>query len=178
MVAILHRVLRTIARNVSLSNRKMGECGQVLSCHSWHYYPETSLQSSVSPNTNQRHGCNPRSTLHSPKAPRKMYLSTSVFSFAGLSSVHSRSVRSEFTLTIGLSHFGLASFDFDHLLSVQGFEICIIWSAASCWDSLSSVWIACIKLFTVEYNTSAPCFSITVSFSGFSGAPENRHIIW
>jgi len=69
--------------------------------------------------------------------------------------------------------FPLANLNSDHHLIDQGFTICINWCAASYWASSSLVPIACITLFTVEYNASAPCFCITVSSSGSSGAPEN-----
>jgi len=115
-----------------------------------------SLRSMVSPSTNMQHTTHQLLTLNAPEAPREVYLSTRVFSFACSSSVHSRSMRCAFSLVIGISGFPLASFDSNHLLIIPVFAICIIWCATSCWASSISVRIACIKLFTVEYNTSAP----------------------
>jgi len=66
---------------------------------------------------------------------------------------------------------------FSHLVIFKDFAIWIIRCAASCWASSSSVRIAWIKLFTAEYSASAPCFSITVSSTGYSGAPENNLIV-
>jgi len=131
-----------------------------------------SFQSSVSPNTNEKHASCHLCTLHAPDAPCELYLSTTVFSSACSSSVHSKSKRCGFSFGIRTSGFPFVSIDSDHLLIVQGFKFWIIWCAAACWASSSSVWMACIKLFTVEYSASAQCFSITVSSTGSSGAPE------
>jgi len=51
-------------------------------------------------------------------------------------------------------------------------------AVSSCWVCRSSVLRACIELFTADYNSSAPCFSITAWFSGCSGAPKNSHMVW
>ena len=140
--------------------------------------PETSLQSLVSPNTNENHARRHLWTLHAPEAPREVYFSTRVFSCACSSSVHLRSIRCALSFGIRMSGFPLASFDSDDCLIIHGSAIWIIQCAASCWASLSLVQIACIKLFTAEYNASAPCFSYTVSSSEASGAPGNSHIVW
>jgi len=171
-------LLTTIGRNLSLSHRKIGESTQVSSGHSLYHYPETSFWFSMSPNTNEKQASRHQWTLYAPEAPHEVYLSKRVFSFAYSSSVHSRSTRCAFSIGIWTSGFPFASFESDHFLSVQGFAIWIIRWAASYWASLSSVRIACIKLFTTEYSVSVPCISITVSSSGSSGAPENSHIIW
>jgi len=169
--------LTSIGPNVSLSHPKIEQSTHVLSGHSSYDCPETSLRSSVSPNTNEKHAnCN-LWTLHAPGAPRKVYLSTRVFSCAWLSSFHSRSMRCAYSFGIQKSGFSLDSSESDHVVIVQGFAIYVIRCAASCWTSSSSVLIGCIKLFTVEYNASAPGFAITVSSSGSSGAPEHSHII-
>jgi hypothetical protein len=73
--------------------------------------------------------------------------------------------------------FLLASFDSDHLPIGEGFAIWITQCATVCWASASSVWGACIKLFTAEYNASEPGFSNTVSCPASSGRPENSHIV-
>jgi len=143
-----------------------------------YHCPEMSLQSLVSPNTNKEYACRRLWTLHAPETPHEVYLSTEVFSCASSSSVHLISMRCVFWLGIRTSGYPLASFDSDPLLIQPGLSICIIRCPASCWASSSSVQIACIKLFTAEYNTSAPCFFIKVSSSGISGAPENSHIVW
>jgi len=165
-------------KNISHSHRKIGDSNQVSSGHSSCHYPETSLRSSVSPNTNAKHACRHLWNLHAPEAPRELYLSTRVSRCAFFISVHSRSIRCVFSCGIQMSGFPLASFNSDHRLIVHGFAIWIIRCAASCWAYSFLVRTACIKLFTAEYNASAPCVSITVLSSGSSGAPENSHIIW
>jgi len=170
--------LTCIGRNVTLSHWKIRESTQVSSGRLSYHCPETSFRSSVSPNTNEQHTSRHVCTLHAPAAPREVYLSTRVLSFACLFSVNSSSTRCAFCFSIASSGFPFASFHSDHLLIIQGFAICIIRCAASCWASLSSVRMACIKLFTAEYSASAPCASITVSSSGSAGATENSHIIW
>jgi len=102
-------------------------------------------------------GCH-QGTLHAWEAPREVNLSNRVFNCACSFSVHSRSMRCAFPFGVQTNGVWLSSFDSDHLLVVQGFAICIIWCAASCWASSSSVPIACIKLFTATFNSSAPCF--------------------
>jgi len=168
----------TIDKNVSLSHRKIGDSTQVMSSHSWCHCPETLLWCSVSPNTNEKYACCHLSTLPAPEAPHKVYLSTRVFPCACSSSVHSKSIRCAFSFGIRTSGFPLAGFDYDHRHMVHGFAVWIIRCTTSCWASSSLVWIACIQLFTAKYNASAPCFSITVSFSGSSGTGENSHIVW
>ena len=170
--------LITIDRNVSPSHQKIIESTQVSTGDSLNNGPETSFQFSVSPNTNEKHASFQLCTLHAPEAPCEVYLSTRVLSWACSSSVHSRSTRCAFSFGIWTSGFAFASFDSYHLLIVQGFAICIIQCPASCWASWLSVRMACIKLFPAQYSASAPCFSITVSFSGSSGAPDNNHIVW
>jgi len=98
-------------------------------------------------------------------------------SFACSSSVLSRSVRCAFSYTIWTNGFPLATFHSDDFLIVRGFTISIWWCAASCSDSLSSVGMACIILFTAECNSSVPCNSMNVSFSALWGAPDKYHII-
>jgi len=171
-------LLTSIGTNVSLSHREIGELCQVSSALSSYYCLETLLLSFVSPNTNKKHASCHRWTLHGPEEPRELYLSTRAFSFDCWSSVHSRSTRCAFSFGIRTSGFPLGSFDSDHLLIVQGFAIIIIQCAACCWASLTSVRIACIKLFNAEYNAPALCCSITVSSSGSSDAPENSYIVW
>jgi len=170
--------LTSIGRNVSLSYQKIRESTQVLIGQSLYHCPETSLWSSVSPITNERHASRHLCTLQAPEAPSEVYLCRRVFSLACSASVHSRSTRCAYHLSSRTSGFPFVSFDSAHLLIVQGFGSRIIWCAASCWASWSSVRMACIKLFTAEYSDLAPCFSITVSSSGSSGAPENSHIVW
>jgi len=170
-------VLRSIGRNSSLGHRKMRESTQVSRGHSSCNCPQTSLWSSVSPNTNEKHASHHLWTLHAPEEPRAMSLSTRALSFACSSSVHSRSIRCAFSIGIRMSGFPLASFGSDHILIIRGFGIYIIRRAASCWATLSSVRIPCIELFTAEYNPSAQSFSFNVSSAGSSGAPENSHIV-
>jgi len=143
-------------------------CNIVLRCHSGLWCP----------NSNENQASHHLWTLHTPEAPCEVNLSTRVFSLACSSSVHSRSTRCAFSFGIRTSGFPFASFDSDHLLIVQGFAIWIIWCAASGWAFWSSVRLACIKLFTAESSASVPCFSMKVSSSGSSGAPENSHIVW
>jgi len=170
--------LTSIGRNVSLSRGKIAELTQVWSGHSLYHRPHKSLQSSVCPNIHAKHASGHPWTLLALEAPREVYLSTGVFRSACSSSVHLRSMRCAFSFGIRTSEFPLASFDSNHCSIVKGFAICFIQHIASGWASSSSVRIAFINLFTVEYNASAPCFSITVSSSGSSGAPENGHILW
>jgi len=170
--------IASITRNVSFSHWKMGESTQVLSGHTSYHCQKMSLQFAWSPSTNEKHSSHHLWTLLAPEAPHEVYLSTRVYSSAFSSSVYSRSMRCEFSFGIWTSGFPLASFDSDHLLIIQGFPICIIWCAPSCWASLFLIRIPCIKLFTAKYNASALCFSITVSSSGSSGVSENSHIVW
>jgi len=151
--------MSSIGRNVCVSHRKVGESTQVSSGYSFYHWPETSLQSSASPNTNVKHAICHLWNLYDPEAPWEVYLSTSIFSLACSSSVHLRSLRCALCFGIGTSGVPSASFDSNHLLIIQGFAICIIWYTAFCWPCWSSVQIACIKIFTVEYNVSALCFS-------------------
>ena len=132
----------------------------------------------MSPNTNERHASHYQWTLHAPEVPSEVYLSTRVFSCGCTFLDHSRSMTCPFSVGISISRFPLASCDSNHCLIVHGFAIGIIQCATSCLASSSLVPIACIKLFTTEYNASAPCFSITVSSSGSLGAPGNSHIVW
>jgi len=163
--------LTSIGRYVSLSHRKIEESTQLSSNHSSYHCRETSFRSSVSPDTNENHASRHLCTIHGPEAPHEVYPSTSVFSLACASSVHSRLTRRASSFGIQTWGFQFTIFDSDHLLIVQAVAIWIIQCAASCWASWSSVQMACIKLFTTEYSHSAPCFSITVSSSGSSGAP-------
>ena len=167
-----------IGRDVSLSHPNIGKSTQVSRWHSLYHCPEISLRSPVSPNTNEKHPSRHLWTLHAPEASCEVNLSTRVFGFACSSSVHSSSMRCEFSFVIRTSGFPLASFDSDHLLIIQGFAIIIIRCAPSCPASLLSVQRANIKLFTVDYNASAPCISITVLSSGSSGTPGNSHSVW
>jgi len=136
------------------------------------------LMSSVSPNINENHGRCHLCTLHAPDAPCEVYFSTRVLLSACSSTVHSRSSRCAFSFGIWTRGFPFPSFNYDHLLIVQGIAIWIIRCATFCWASWFSVRMACIKLFTAEYNTSALYISITVSSSKSSGTPENNHIAW
>jgi len=137
-----------------------------------------SFRSSVSPNTNEKHGSHHQSTIHAPEAPHEVYLSTRVSSFACSSSVQSRSIQCAFCFGIWTSGYPLASFNAAPLSIVQALVIWIMGCTASCWACLSAVQIACIKLFTAEYSLSVRCFSITVSSSGSASAPQNSHIVW
>jgi len=170
--------LTSIGRNVSLSHRKIGESTRELSGHSSNHCPEMSFQSLVSPNPNENQASSHPYTFHAPEAPCEVYLSTMVFSLACTSSVHSRSTRCAFCFSIRICGFPFPRLDSDYLLFVQGFAIWIIQCAESCWALWPSVLMACIKLFTAEYSASAPCFSISVSFSASSGASENSHTVW
>jgi len=170
--------LTSIGRNVSLTNRKIGESTQVWSGHSLYHCPETSFRSSVSPNTNEKHASFHPCTLYTPEATREVNLSTRVFSLASSSSFPSRSTRCAFSFGMQTIGFPFATFHSDNLLTVQGFAIWIIWCGACCWASWFSGRMACIRLFTAVDSTLAPCFSITLSFSGSPGAPENSHIVW
>ena len=107
-----------------------------------------------------------------------MYHSTGVFSLVFTFSVHWRSAYCAFYFVIWTNGFPFPSFESDHPLIVQGFSILIILCMASCWAAFSSVRIACINLFTAEWKASAPHFSLIVSSSGSSGAPDNGRIIW
>jgi len=170
--------LTSIGRNCSLSVRKIGQSTRVSRGHSSYNFLETSLWSSVTPNCNEKHASHHQLTIHAPEAPHEVYLFTRAFTVACSSSVHSGSIRCAFSLNIQTSEFQLASFDSVHLLIVQGLAIWIVRCAAACWATSSSVRIGCIKLFTVQYNASAPCLSINVSSSGSSGVPGNSHIVW
>jgi len=166
-------------RNVSLGDWEFGEWTKVWSDHTSFLWPEMSLQSSVSHNTNAKHASCYLWTLDVFEAPHEVYLSTGVFSCACSSSRHSRCKRYGFSFGIGMRSFSLTCFDsHHHHLIIQGIAICIIWWATSCWAYLSSLQIASNKLFTAEYNASAPCFSITVSSFGSSGTHANCHIMW
>jgi len=79
-------------------------------------------------------------------------------------------------LTLHTGGFPFRSCQSKHFLIIQPFAVCTIQWALSSWASSSSVQIISIKLFTADYNVSAPCFSITISFAGCSGTPENSHI--
>jgi len=76
--------------------------------------------------------------------------------------IHLKSPSCEFSFGIGTSGFSFASFNSDPRLTVQGFVIRIIRCAISCWASWSLVWMACIKLFTVQFRALAPFFSISL----------------
>jgi len=154
-------LLTCVGRNVPLSHRTIGESTQVSSGHSLYNCPGMSFQCSASPNTNEKHASRHLGTLHAPEAPCEMYLPTRVFS----------------SVCQSTSGVPFTTFDSDHLFVVQGFAIWIIRCAASSRASWSPVRMACIKLFTAEYSASAPCISITVSFSGFSGSPYNSSIV-
>jgi len=90
--------LASIGRNASLSHREIGESTQVLSGHSSYHCAETSLQSSMSPNTDKKHAGHHLWTLHAPELPCEVYFSTRVIRFACSSSVHSRSMRCALSL--------------------------------------------------------------------------------
>jgi len=152
--------------------RKVGDFTEVLSGHSLCNCPESSVRSSVSPNTNMKHASHHSWTLRAPEAPHEVYFTTRVFKCAGSSSVHCKSRRCAISFGIRTSGFPLDCFDYEHPLIVHGFVNWIIRYAASCWASSSLVWIACINLFTAESNASAPCFSITLLSSESSGPPE------
>jgi len=168
----------TTGRNASLTYRKISESTEVSSGYSCYHWAVMLLRSTISPNTNEKHASRHRWTIHAPEAPHEVCLSTKAFTSSGMFSVHSRSMRYAFSFGIHSSDFLLVGFDSNHLLIVQSFALYIIQCAASSWAALHSVQIACIKLFTAEYNASAPCFSITVSSSGSSGSPDISHIMW
>jgi len=169
--------LTSIARNVSGSHRKIGETTQVSSGHSSFHCLETSLGFLVSPSTNMKHASHHLSTLHDVEAPHDVYLCTRAFSVACSSAVNSRSKSCACSFGIRMSCFPIGSFDSAHLHIVNGFAICVILYTACCSACSLSVQIACNKLFTAEYIASVACFSITVSSSWLSGAPENSHIV-
>jgi len=162
---------------VSLSHWKIGESTNVSSGFSLYHCPEMWFRTSVSPNNKDKHGSRQRWTLHAPVAPCEVYISTRAFGFACSSSVYSGSMRCAIFFGICTGGLLLPRFDSDHLLFIQDFAICIIRCTASSWASSSSVWLGCIKLFTVEFNASSQCVSILVSSSGLSGTPENSYIL-
>jgi len=136
------------------------------------------LRSSMSPNTSNNYGSCHLWTLHAPKAPHEVYLSTKALRLACPSSIYRRWMRCTLSFGIWTSGFPLASFDSDHHLFIQGLAICIVQCATSYWASSSSVQTVYIIHFTAEYNASAPCFSITVSSTEPAGATENCDIVW
>jgi len=170
--------LTSIGQNGSLSNQKIAGSTPVSRRHSSCHYPEIFLWSSVSPISNENHANRHLWTILASEAPREVYLSTRDFYCCCSSSVHSRSMRCSFSITIRTSDVPWATVNSDHYLIIDGCEIRIIRYVASSWASSSLVRIACITLCTAEYNASAPCFSITVSSSGSSGTSENSHIVW
>jgi len=169
--------LANIVRYISLSHQNIGESTQVSSCYSLHHYSEMSLQSSVFPNTKEIHASYHLWTLHDAKAPCQVYLTARDIIFGLASSRHMGSIKWTFPFGIGMSGLALAGFDCNCLFNIRAFGGCIIQCATTCSASLSAVWIACITLFSVEYNVSAPCFSITELSSGSSGTPESSHVV-
>jgi len=89
--------LTRIGNDVSLSHLKIGGSTQVSSGHSSCHCPESSLRSSVTPNTAEKHASRQLWTLHAREAPREVYLCTTIFRCACTSSVHSRSMRCAFS---------------------------------------------------------------------------------
>jgi hypothetical protein len=110
--------LTSICRHVPLSHRQIVQSTQILSGHLLHHCHETSFQSSVSPNTNEKHASHYLCTLYAPDAPSKVYLSTRVINVACSSSVDWRSTSCGFLFGIRTSDFSLTSFDSDHLVIV------------------------------------------------------------
>ena len=139
--------LQCIGRNVSLSHRKMGESPLVWCGHSWYHYPQTSFRSFVFPNIDEKHASHHLCTLHTREAPRVVYPSAKVISFTSSSSVHSRSMKYWVSFGIWTRDFPFVSIDSDHLLFLRGFAFWISQCAASGWQSLSSVRMACINPF-------------------------------
>lgn len=166
-----------IASNDSLSKRKISEFAQVSSGYSSNDCPETSLQSLVSSNANEQNDSNHLQIFHTPAAPCKVYLSTSILSFACTSSYHSISTRCACSFCIGTKCFQKACFNADGLLIIQICRTCGIRSTPSCRASVSLAQMACSTLFTVEYSASAPCVSIKESFSESSVTLEKSHIV-
>jgi len=169
--------LISICTNIASIQQKPRESMQLLSGQFLYHRPYMSLLSSVSPNTSQEYAFCHQWTLHAPEAPCEVYHSTWVVSFACWSKVHARPTRCEFFSSIQIVIYRFVRFDSDHLLMIESFAICIICCTAFCWNSSSSVWMAFTTPFTVEYSASVLCFSISVSFSGCWGTPENSHII-
>jgi len=112
------------------------------------------------PQTNHEHGTNYLWTMNASQAPHEVYLSTSIFRFASMTSVHLREHRHPSLFGIWMSGFWLAGFNYGRLINVQGVAICIIWCTVFCWASSTSVWIACIKLFTAECTGCAAWFPL------------------
>ena len=163
----------SIGRNVSLSHQIIGETTKVSNGHSLYHCQESSMRCSVTPTTNKIHECRQWSTLHPPEATRELYYSTKAISFPSIALVQSKPMKSTDCIDIWTGGLPVTRFNSDHLLTFQDFAICNIWCTASWWATSSSVWIAFIKMFTVEYNSSAQCLSITVSSSEKSDPPQH-----
>jgi len=171
-------LLTSIARIVSLSHRNIGKSTHVLSGHSLYHCPKMLLRSALSTATNKEYAGCPPWTVYDSEAPRAVFLSTWVFSYGFLSSIHLRLMRFASSFGILTSAHPLASVDSNHLVIIDVVSIWMIRWATYGWACSSPVRMACILLYTAELNTSIPWYSMTVSFLGLSGAPENSHIVW
>jgi hypothetical protein len=108
--------LTSTGRDVSHRHRSTGVSIKVSGGHSLYHCPDMSLWFDVAPNTTGKHVGRRRWTLHAPKAPPEVYLSSRPFSLVCSSSCHWRSMWCAISFGIGTSGFPFACFYLDHHL--------------------------------------------------------------